>query len=312
MNRPEPGRPQDFDLKGYLAERRQAVDAALAAYLPERPEEPYGRVVEAMRYSLFAGGKRVRPILCLAAAEAVLGDPAEARSRSLPFACAIECIHTYSLIHDDLPAMDNDDLRRGRPTSHRVFGEALAILAGDGLLTLAFALAARSQDMPGVPPERVLAATRELAQAAGYEGMIGGQVVDIESEGKGGTLAELKRLHQLKTGALLRASVRCGAQLAGAGAVELEALSAYGEKVGLVFQVADDILDVIGQAELMGKNVGGDARKRKLTYPGLVGLEESRRQAAELLSAALAAVEGFGPSARPLREIAVYVVQRTS
>jgi len=303
---------QDFDLKAYLAERRGAVDAALADYLPEEPASPYASVVQAMRYSLFAGGKRVRPILCLAAAEAVLNDPAEAAARVMPFACAIECIHTYSLIHDDLPAMDNDDLRRGKPTSHKVFGEALAILAGDGLLTLAFRLATGLKHYRHVPAEVALAAAGELAEAAGIHGMIGGQVVDIESEGKGGTLSHLRRLHELKTGALIAVSVRGGALLAGAAAAEQAALAAYGENVGLVFQVADDILDVIGQADLMGKNVGGDARKHKLTYPGLVGLEESRRQAEGLLSAALAAIEPFGPAARPLREIAAYVVQRTS
>jgi geranylgeranyl diphosphate synthase type II len=301
-----------FDLKTYLAERRKSVDAALADCLPEEPGAPYASVVEAMRYSLFAGGKRVRPILCIAAAEAVLEDAEAALERVLPFACALECIHTYSLIHDDLPAMDNDDLRRGRPTSHKVFGEALAILAGDGLLTLAFRLATDAGRFRGAAPERLLAAARELGDAAGFRGMIGGQVVDIESEGKEGSLGELERLHLLKTGALIQASVRCGALLAGAGVAELSALASYGRNVGLVFQVADDILDVVGQAELMGKNVGGDARKHKLTYPGLIGLEESRRQADALLGEAIRALERFGQEAQPLREIAAYVVQRTS
>jgi geranylgeranyl diphosphate synthase type II len=301
-----------LNLKAYISERKARVDAALAEYLPEQPRAPYASVVEAMRYSLFAGGKRVRPILCIAAAEAVLGDPEEAIRRVLPFACALECIHTYSLVHDDLPAMDNDDLRRGRPTSHKVFGEALAILAGDGLLTLAFRLATDARLFSGVSPHHLLEAASELAEGAGYPGMIGGQVVDIESEGKPGTIEHLRALHGLKTGALIRASVRCGGLLAGASTAQLEGLSAYGENVGLVFQVADDILDVIGQAELMGKNVGGDARKRKLTFPSLVGLEESRREADELLGAARKALEGFADSAEPLREIAAYVVQRTS
>ena len=310
MSRVQPR--ENFDLKAYLAERRAQVDAALRECLPEEPGGPYASVVAAMRYSLFAGGKRVRPILCLAAAEAVLGDPKEAASRAMPFACALECIHTYSLIHDDLPAMDNDDLRRGKPTSHKVFGEALAILAGDGLLTLAFRLATDLGRFRGAPPETVLSAASELAEAAGFHGMIGGQVVDIESEGKAGTLAQLEGLHRLKTGALLTASVRGGGLLAGAAGAQLAALITYGEHVGLVFQVADDILDVIGQAELMGKNVGGDARKHKLTYPGLVGLEESRRHAERLLGAALQALEVFGPEAEALRRIAAYVVQRTN
>ncbi|MFH0811136.1 MAG: farnesyl diphosphate synthase, partial [Pseudomonadota bacterium] len=288
------------------------VEAGLSAFLPAQPTAPYSPVVEAMRYSLFAGGKRVRPILCLAAAEAVLGDPKEASLRAMPFACALECIHTYSLIHDDLPAMDNDDLRRGRPTSHKVYGEALAILAGDGLLTLAFHLATDLSFYPGLAPERLLDATREMSDAAGFRGMIGGQVVDIEAAGKAGTIAGLERLHRLKTGALIRASVRCGALLAGAAPERLAALSAYADNVGLVFQVADDILDVVGEAEQMGKNVGGDARKQKLTYPGLIGLEEARRQAGRLLDAAVDSLRSFGPAARPLREIAAYVVQRTN
>ena len=300
-----------FDLKGYLAQRRQLVDAALEQCLPAEPGAPYGSVVEAMRYSLFAGGKRVRPILCLAAAEAVLGEERSAAERVLTFACALECIHTYSLIHDDLPAMDNDDLRRGKPTSHKVYGEATAILAGDGLLTLAFRLATDLSRYRAVP-EVLLAAATELAEAAGFRGMIGGQAVDMESQGKRGTVEELARLHRLKTGALLRASVRCGALLAGAAPGQLAALTSFGEHVGLVFQVADDILDVVGQKELMGKNVGGDARKQKLTYPGLIGLEQSRREAERLLAAALDALTPLGPQAEPLRQIAAYVVQRTN
>jgi geranylgeranyl diphosphate synthase type II len=232
----------------------------------------------------------------------------------MPYACACECIHTYSLIHDDLPAMDNDDLRRGRPTSHKVFGEAMAILAGDALLTFAFRLVTdQGRYSENVSPTQALSAATLLSEAAGFRGMIGGQVVDIASEGKeDGTLSDLRQLHRLKTGALIAASVSGGGLLAGAGSTQLEALTAYGQAVGLAFQVADDILDVVGQAAVMGKNVGGDALKHKLTYPGLLGLEGARAEAARLLEVSLVALEPLGEPARPLAAIAAYIVERTS
>ncbi len=280
----------------FLADKGRTAEDALEAYLAGRPDIPE-TLREAIRYSLFAGGKRLRPALALGAADIVSGDDAAA----LPAACALEMIHTYSLIHDDLPAMDDDDLRRGKPTLHKVVGEGIAILAGDALLTMAFEVVAEAGDA------RVI---HELASAAGAEGMVGGQVIDLQSEGQELALPELRRLHACKTGALIRASVRCGALLAGADEVPLEALSRYGDHIGLAFQIADDILDVTGTEEALGKPIGSDAENRKSTYPGLVGLERARELAEEAVAAALDALAPFGEVADPFRKLARFIIER--
>ncbi len=297
------GRP----LKEYLAERKAVIDRALAGYLAGEENDPEV-IFQAARYSLLAGGKRLRPILCLAAAEAVGGKCGPV----LPVACAIEFIHTYSLIHDDLPAMDNDDFRRGRPTAHKVFGEDIAILAGDALLTEAFRLMTRRELMPGMPPERLLAAIGEIAEAAGFFGMVGGQVLDIRAEGKEADLATLQRMHQKKTGALIRISLRAGAILAGAADEKIESLSSYGEQIGLAFQITDDILNVEGDPRLLGKETGSDAARGKVTFPALLGMEASRTRAAELIREALYSLAFFDDRAEPLRGIARYILERKS
>jgi geranylgeranyl diphosphate synthase type II len=293
-----------FDLQAYLAERRALVDEALAQVLP--PEEtPPPSVHAAMRYSVLAGGKRLRPILVIAGAEAVGGTSALV----LPTACALELIHTYSLIHDDLPAMDDDDYRRGRLTSHKVFGEAIAILAGDALLTLAFRLVA--DNAARVPNPRVLGdVVTEIADAAGTFGMVGGQVVDIESEGKPVSAETLEYIHVHKTAALIRASLRVGARLAGGDARALEAIGEAGRDLGLAFQIVDDILDVEGSLEQLGKTAGSDERKQKATYPAIHGLEASRRQAKLLIERCQQRLGALGERAAPLRALADYVFER--
>jgi geranylgeranyl diphosphate synthase type II len=296
-----------MDLKAYLEERRGLVNRTLEAYLPG-VRGPAFRVVQAMHYSLFAGGKRLRPILCLAAAEAVGGDAGEV----LPVACALEMIHTYSLIHDDLPAMDDDDLRRGQPTCHKKFDEATAILAGDGLLTLAFQIMADAASHFESREADLLAVIQLIAGAAGYPGMVGGQMLDLQAEGRKVTLKELETIHRMKTGALLTAAVRSGAMMAGGTRAEVTVLTGYGEKFGLAFQVTDDLLDVEGEAAEMGKATGMDAERRKATYPGLLGQDEAREWAQRLVAAAIADLEEFGPQAEPLREIARYLLVRRS
>ncbi len=296
-----------MDLKAYLEERRKLVNRALEAYLPA-VRGPAFRVVQAMHYSLFVGGKRLRPILCLAAAAAVGGDPGEA----LPVACALEMIHTYSLIHDDLPAMDDDDLRRGQPTCHKKFDEATAILAGDGLLTEAFhTLAAAAPRFEG--REAVLLEITELlAKAAGYRGMVGGQMLDLMAEGRKISFKELELIHRFKTGALLTAATRAGALVGGGSRVEVAALTSYGERFGLAFQITDDLLDVEGDAAEMGKAPGMDEQRQKATYPALVGLEASRQWAKRLVEEAVAELEPFQDRADPLRELAQYLLVRRS
>lgn len=296
-----------MDLKAYLEERRSLVNRALAAYLPA-VRGPAFRVVQAMHYSLFAGGKRLRPILCLAAAEAVGGGPEEV----LPLACALEMIHTYSLIHDDLPSMDDDDLRRGQPTCHKQFDEATAILAGDGLLTEAFyTLAAAAPRFQG--REAMLLEVQELlSEAAGYRGMVGGQMLDLMAEGRRITLKELEIVHRLKTGALLIAATRAGALAGGGSRPQVAALTAYGERFGLAFQITDDLLDVEGEAAEMGKAPGMDEKRQKATYPALLGLETSRQWAGHLVQEALAELEPFKERAAPLRELARYLLVRRS
>jgi len=296
-----------MDLKAYLEERRGLVNRSLEAYLPA-VRGPAFRVVQAMHYSLFAGGKRLRPILCLAGAEAVGGDAGEV----LPVACALEMIHTYSLIHDDLPAIDDDDLRRGQPTCHKKFDEATAILAGDGLLTAAFQIMADAAARYEGREAALLDVIQLIAAAAGYQGMVGGQMLDLQAEGREVTLKELETIHRLKTGALLTASVRAGALLAGGTRAEVTALTSYGEKFGLAFQVTDDLLDVEGETAEMGKAAGMDAQRRKATYPGVLGVEETRAWAKRLVDTAVTDLEGFGEKAEPLREIARYLLIRRS
>lgn len=283
-------------LEAFLAEKARRTDEAMETRLAGWNGAP-ASLLDAIRYSLFAGGKRLRPALALGAAEIVSGGDEVA----LPAACAVEMIHTYSLIHDDLPSMDNDDLRRGKPTSHRVHGEALAILAGDALLTMAFGVLAEA----GNP-----AVVREVADAAGVSGMVGGQVADLQSEGKELQLEALKGVHRRKTGALIRVSVRSGALLAGATPEQLDALTAYAEHIGLAFQIADDILDVTGSAEALGKPVGSDKVQGKSTYPAIVGLAESKRLADEAVSSAVDALDAMGPEAAQFRALARYVVER--
>ncbi|MDN5346915.1 MAG: geranylgeranyl diphosphate synthase, type [Clostridia bacterium] len=294
-----------MNLAEYLQARKQVIEAALDAALP--PADAYPpKVHEAMRYSVFAGGKRLRPILVLAAAEAVGGSTA----RVLPAACAVEFIHTYSLIHDDLPAMDDDDFRRGRPTCHKVYGEAIAILAGDALLTLAFGVLARAAASARMEAPFLLAAIAELAEAAGSRGLIGGQVVDIESEGRRVTPETLEYIHRHKTGCLIKASVRLGGLLSGAGPWEMEKLSHYGENLGLAFQIIDDLLDVEGEFELTGKKIGADAARHKATYPAILGIEEARLRARELTVAAVAAARDLGSQAEPLALLAEHLLER--
>jgi geranylgeranyl diphosphate synthase type II len=291
-----------------LAALRSATEAALDQALP--PETAWPETIHrAVRYSLFAGGKRIRPVLVLAAGEAV-GAP---RTELVPLACAVEMIHTYSLIHDDLPAMDDDDLRRGKPTSHKVFGEAIAILAGDALLTRAFhLLASVPLGVDDALARRRLAATEVLAEACGTGGLIGGQVMDLESERRPVSAAELERLHRAKTGALLSACVRGGAILGGARPDELQALSRYAAAIGLAFQVVDDVLDATENAERLGKTAGKDAAAHKATYVSVHGIERAREMADGLLRDALAAVEPFGTRAALLQALARLVVERRS
>ncbi len=297
----------NLDLKAYLEERRRLVNRSLEAYLPG-VRGPAFRVVQAMHYSLFVGGKRLRPILCLAAAEAVGGDVGEA----LPVACSLEMIHTYSLIHDDLPAMDDDDLRRGQPTCHKQFDEATAILAGDGLLTAAFqVLAGATPQFSGREPT-LLEVIQLVAAAAGYQGMVGGQMLDLMAEGRQVTLKELEMIHRLKTGALLTAALRSGALVGGGSRSEVSALTSYGEKFGLAFQITDDLLDVEGEAAEMGKAPGMDQKRQKATYPAVLGLEATREWARRLVDAALAELTPFAERAEPLRELAQYLLVRRS
>jgi len=296
-----------MDIKAYLKKNREVVDKALELLVPPAKTFP-PKIFEAMRYSLFAGGKRVRPILAIASAEALGAKTAGL----LPIAGALELIHTYSLIHDDLPAMDDDDLRRGRPTCHKVYGEAMAILAGDGLLNRAFEVLSDPRRLKSVTALRLMAITKEISLASGVYGMVGGQVVDMESEGKDVNLPTLEYIHTHKTGALIRASVRTGAIYARASEKRLKALTRYGERVGLAFQIADDILDIIGSQEEIGKDVGSDLRKGKKTFPSFYGLEESRRRAKEVSDQALAALKDFDRKADPLRELAKYIVTRVN
>jgi geranylgeranyl diphosphate synthase type II len=290
-----------FDLGAYMKQRTDAVDAALERLLPAetlRPETLH----KAMRYSVFAGGKRLRPVLVIAGAEAV-GGTAE---QVMPTACAMELIHTYSLVHDDLPAMDNDDFRRGAPTNHKVFGEAMAILAGDALLTLAFRLVADNAAKSAVLSDVVT----EIADAAGHRGMVAGQVADLEAEGRSVGADGVDYIHAHKTGALIRASLRVGAMLCGADAAQLRALSVAGSDLGLAFQIVDDVLDVVASSQELGKTAGKDQAQQKATYPAIHGIEASRARAAFLIRDAEEALRPLGPRAEPIRALGRFIVER--
>lgn len=284
------------------------VDRALHRFMVRDRVKPTV-LHKAMRYSVFAGGKRLRPFLCLTAAEVCGGRP----ERVMPAACALEVLHTYSLVHDDLPAMDDDDLRRGRPTNHKVFGEGMAILAGDGLLTYAFQLMAENARVPGVKAERAVEAVRGLAEAAGSLGMVGGQAMDLLSEQGAVRGAERVRIlnfiHRRKTGALIKASLDAGAVLAGGTAARRRALARYGEEIGLAFQIADDVLDIVGDKKLLGKR-GSDRDNGKLTFPAVYGLDASRRRAARAVARAKDALSLFGNKAAALSALADYIIER--
>lgn len=285
-------------VEDFLQEAARQTEAALDAYIQDWCESA-APLTDAIRYSLFAGGKRLRPALALGAAKVVAGKA----DAALPAACALEMIHTYSLIHDDLPAMDNDDLRRGRPTCHKVYGEATAILAGDALLTMAFDMLATAGNLEVI---------REVAHAAGVGGMAGGQYDDLKAEGRQLSLEELQHIHARKTGALIRVSLRVGAMLADADATAIEALTKYGNAIGLAFQIADDILDVVGTEEAVGKRVNKDQDRNKSTYPALLGLGEARHRADAAVQEALDALSHFQDEAAVFRGLARYIVDRES
>jgi len=293
-----------LDLDSYLTSQKKRINRALESLL--KTSDKPDRILEAMTYSLMAGGKRIRPVLCVAAAEAAGGNPEDA----LPAACALEMVHTYSLIHDDLPAMDDDALRRGKPTCHMAFDEATAILTGDALLTLAFQTLASIELSNAEQTAKWLRVIRLISYAAGYCGMIQGQMLDITSEGRQLTLAELKSLHRLKTGALIEASISSGALLGGLNSNKISMLESYAHNIGLAFQVTDDILNVEGDPEIMGKAVGTDKLRNKSTYPSLLGLKKSKDFAGKLVENALQALESFDQKAEPLRAIAKYIVER--
>jgi geranylgeranyl diphosphate synthase type II len=291
-----------MSLETYLRTRARLVDRALQRALP--PERTRPRTIHAaMRYSIFAGGKRLRPILLLAAAETCGGD----MRRALPAACAVECVHTYSLIHDDLPCMDDDDLRRGRPTNHKVFGEGIAVLAGDALLTIAFEILAAA---PAAKRYPVATCVTELAHAAGSRWLIAGQVLDLEGENRKASLRELQFIHRAKTAALLTGAIRLGAMSANATPAQLKALTRFGEALGLAFQIIDDILDVTQTTEKLGKTAGKDVAATKATYPAIIGLERSRREARRLTREARAAVAPFGGKAARLAELSDFLLGR--
>jgi geranylgeranyl diphosphate synthase, type II len=292
-----------MNLKAYLRSRRKEIDRALDYYLPKTNVKP-ATLHKAMRYSLFAGGKRLRPILCLAAAEACRGKV----SNALPLACALECIHTYSLVHDDLPSMDNDDYRRGRPTCHRVFGDGIAVLAGDALLTIAFEIVSKAKPAPRYDMSTLL---REIAVAAGSQKLIAGQVADLEAEGRKVKRDQLRFIHENKTAAILKSSIRLGAMSANADAKKLRAVTQFGHGLGLAFQVIDDILDVTQSSEILGKSAGKDIAAKKATYPAVIGLEKSRAEARRLTRQAHDALSVFRDGeADPLHCLANYLLER--
>jgi geranylgeranyl diphosphate synthase type II len=293
-----------MNFKSYWAQRQKEVERALQKALPSASTKPK-TIHRAMRYSIFAGGKRLRPILTLAAAEVVGG--AGRYQQALPLAAAVECIHTYSLIHDDLPCMDNDDFRRGKPTSHKVFGEGMAVLAGDALLTLAFEVAASCKSWPRYSHADII---HELAFASGSQALVAGQVADLEGEGKKISLEQLRYIHHNKTAALIASSIRLGAMASNATPAQLKTLTTFGQSVGLAFQVIDDILDITQTTEQLGKSAGKDLTAQKATYPALLGLEKAKREADRLTKKAAEALKPFGAKAKPLELIADYLLNR--
>lgn len=296
-----------MDLKGYLNDRSALVDRALDGWLPNEGVLPRS-LHQSMRYSIFAGGKRLRPILMIAASEAVGGSAQQV----MHAACAMEMIHTYSLVHDDLPAMDNDDYRRGRPTNHKAYNEATAILAGDALLTEAFRLLSDNDANRSADPATVLRVIEIIARFAGSQGMVGGQIVDMESEGQEIDFPTLEYIHTHKTGGLILASVQVGGILGGGDKEQIAALTRFGGAAGLAFQIADDILDVVGDQSTLGKGVGSDQARGKATYPALLGLDEARQRAQELCHIAVESLDPLGVSAKPLQMLARYIVDRNS
>jgi geranylgeranyl diphosphate synthase type II len=297
-----------MDIRLYIDTKRKQVDAALGIYLPEE-KGSLANHIKAMRYSLFAGGKRVRPILCLAAAESIKDFKNGFPEEVMLTACALECIHTYSLIHDDLPAMDDDNLRRGKPTNHKVFGEAGAILAGDSLLTHAFDLLSRDAQGTISSHDR-LRTVFLISKAVGPEGMVGGQFLDLAHEGQEIHNTMLREIHSRKTGALITASVQSGAVLGNSTQEQFQALTRYGIQIGLAFQITDDLLNVEGTEEQLGKATGSDAARNKATYPALFGIKKTRQKAEEALQKALTALDGFDERAAILRDLAQYIISR--
>lgn len=297
-----------MDIKTYLNEKRQLVEDGLSEYMLEATG-PFATHIEAMRYSLFAGGKRVRPILVLAAAEAVDANTA-AEKTLLPVACALECIHTYSLIHDDLPAMDDDELRRGKPTNHVLYGDAQAILAGDGLLTWAFDLIT-DEAQNTLSAQQRLAIVQVISRAAGPLGMVGGQSLDIICENTEFPFSTLQEIHRSKTGALITCSVMAGGIGANANESQLQSLKEYGDQIGLAFQIVDDLLNATSTTEALGKAAGSDADRGKATYPAFFGIDETRKKAQSAVSSAIAALQGFDQKADPLRALAEYIYTRS-
>ena len=294
-------------IKTYLDEQKSLVEDALTRYMLQS-EGDFSDHVETLRYSLFAGGKRIRPILCLASARMVSTDT-ETDTSVLPIACALECIHTYSLIHDDLPAMDNDDLRRGKPTNHAVYGEAPAILAGDSLQCFAFDLLS-NQDSDRIPAKDRLNIISVISKATGPFGMVGGQYLDVVNEGKEISYDLLRTIHRSKTGMLITASVMAGGIAAGATTNQLRSINEYGNAIGLAFQIVDDILNVESTTEQLGKAAGSDAKRGKATYPALFGIDKSKKMAGEAVTKAIHAITDFGDGAEPLRAIARYIIER--
>jgi geranylgeranyl diphosphate synthase, type II len=293
------------DIHAYLEQQRQRVDRFLDQSLPDTWRDPE-KLYESMRYSLLGGGKRVRPILTIAAAQALGYD----NDAMLPFAASLEFVHTYSLIHDDLPAMDDDDYRRGRLTNHKVFGDGMAILAGDALLTMAFELCSKDEGLPGLTASQQLHIVRELSFGSGHQGMVGGQVMDIQAENQEVELAHLQKIHSHKTGQLIRAAVRIGGIIGGASSMQLESLTGYAEDIGLAFQIADDVLNMVGTREELGKDAGTDEKRGKQTYPSFFGIDGARKLGEECIERAIDRLKPFDSHADPLRHIATYIMSR--
>lgn len=294
-----------MNIQDYLEYQRNRVDGFLEKALPPETMEPVV-LYQSMGYSLLGGGKRIRPILTIAAAQSLGYD----QDAMLPLAAALECVHTYSLIHDDLPAMDNDDYRRGRLTNHKVYGEGMAILAGDGLLTMAFELCSLEELGKSFSSEQQLAIVRELAKGSGHQGMVGGQVMDIQAENQDIELSHLQRIHAYKTGRLIRAAVRIGGIIGKASSTQLDALTGYADDIGLAFQIADDVLNMVGTREELGKDAGTDEKRGKKTYPSFFGVEGARQLGEQCVERAISGLNEFGPPADPLRHIASYIMAR--